>query len=375
MTRKPPQRPAATQPAKAAEGGPAQAPEGPAPSGLVPQVFRFPPTRFMGSKERLLPALWQAISPFAPETVLDLCSGSGVVSYMLKAQGCRVISNDYMAMACTISRALIVNNGQTLPPALIEAVATAQDPGDGFIARTFSGLYFDAADTAFLDRARTAIAALAGAERDLAMAALIRACLKKRPRGIFTYTGHRYDDGRRDLQLDLATHFREAAGVYNQAVFSNGHSHATRNCDIGTNPPQDKADLVYLDPPYFSPHSDNAYVRRYHFVEGLARDWQGVDIQSHTKTQKFRNYPTPFSTEAGARAAFEHLVDLYRGRPLLISYSSNSLPGAEDMLALLRRHRHRVDLTEVDHLYSFGTQGKTRAPIRNRVKELIFIAH
>jgi len=29
-----------------------------------------------------------------------------------------------------------------------------------------------------------------------------------------------------------------------------------------------KPDLVYIDPPYYSPYSDNEYVRRYHFVDG-----------------------------------------------------------------------------------------------------------
>ena len=58
-------------------------------------------------RKKLLPALWREIAAFRPRAVLDLCSGSGVVSYMLKAQGCRVHANDYMAMATTVARALI----------------------------------------------------------------------------------------------------------------------------------------------------------------------------------------------------------------------------------------------------------------------------
>ena len=69
----------------------------------------------------------------------------------------------------------------------------------------------------------------------------------------------------------------------------------------------EQPDLVYIDPPYYSPLSDNEYVRRYHFVEGLARDWQGVEIQQHTQTKKFKSYPTPFSTRKGAADAFDLL--------------------------------------------------------------------
>ena len=64
---------------------------------------------------------------------------------------------------------------------------------------------------------------------------------------------------------------------------------------------------MYIDPPYYSPYSDNEYVRRYHFVEGLARDWKEVEIQEHTLTKKFKSYPTPFSTRNGAADAFDVL--------------------------------------------------------------------
>ena len=54
-------------------------------------------------------------------------------------------------------------------------------------------------------------------------------------------------------------------------------------------------DLVYIDPPYFSPLSDNEYVRRYHFVEGLSRNWKGIQFQEDTKTKKFKSYPSQFT--------------------------------------------------------------------------------
>lgn len=342
---------------------------------LSPQVDLYPPTRFMGSKERLLSALWQQIGRFEPSSVLDLCSGSGVVGYMLKAQGCQVYSNDYMAMAATIAKALIANNDTILEDEEIETILTAADEGDAFVQRTYDGLYYDAQDAAFIDRARTRIAQMLGTKKELAKAALIRACVKKRARGIFTYTGLRYNDGRRDLKLTLAEQFRTAAEAINAAVFSNGRQNVVSRSDIATAPPMVDADLIYLDPPYFSPLSDNEYVRRYHFVEALACDWEGVEIQTDTKTKKIRNYPTPFKTEAGTAAAFEELAETYSGKPLLISYSSNALPKAEETLGLLRRHRERAEVVEVDHLYSFGNQGHLKNGAKNRVKELIFVAY
>ena len=58
-----------------------------------------------------------------------------------------------------------------------------------------------------------------------------------------------------------------------------------------------KIDMVYMDPPYYSLHSDNEYVRRYHFVEGIACNWQGVEMQWHTKTKKFKTIRLRFLTK------------------------------------------------------------------------------
>jgi len=341
---------------------------------LSGQVNAFPSTRFMGSKEQLLLPIWHAVGMFSPKSVLDLCSGTAVVSYMLKAQGCRVYSNDYMKMATTMAEATVKNSDIVLTEEEIAAVANAQPASDRLIERTYGELYFDRSDIQFLDGAREIVHSWSGAKRSLALAALIRSCLKRRPRGIFTYTGRRYDDGRRDLQFSLCEHFIKAAHQLNSAIFDNGQRCEVFNVDLSHDLPDIIPDVVYLDPPYFSPLSDNEYVRRYHFTEALACDWQGVEIQHHTKTKKIRNYPSPFRSELGCLKAIGEIVDRYRQSAIVISYSSNSLPTASDMLNHLRRHGRKASVSEIDHRYSFANQGNARKPIRNKVKELIFIA-
>jgi hypothetical protein len=39
---------------------------------------------------------------------------------------------------------------------------------------------------------------------------------------VFTYTGYRYDDGRRDLKMTIEEHFVESIEAFNAAVFDNG---------------------------------------------------------------------------------------------------------------------------------------------------------
>lgn len=340
--------------------------------GLPEQVHSYPSTRYMGSKHKVLESIWQAASWFEFESVLDLFSGSGVVSYMFKAQGKEVLSNDYMAFSAIFTQALIENNQTTLSA---EDTALLLDPSvktDDFVTKTFAGLYFTDEENALIDRLRTTIKRLPNqTKRALAMAALVRACLKKRPRGIFTYTGDRYDDGRKDLQTTLEAHFLQAIEQYNAAVFDNGKVNKARHGDALAS--RQKADLVYIDPPYYSPLSDNEYVRRYHFVEGLARDWQGVEMQWHTKTKKFKSYPTPFSSRTGAYEAFELLFKKHKDSILIVSYSSNSMPTKEQMITLMARYKSRVEVVAVDHTYSFGNQGHKLGNDNNRVREYLFI--
>ena len=92
--------------------------------------------------------------------------------------------------------------------------------------------------------------------------------------------------------MTLQQHFIENINEFNAAVFNNGQKNKALNYDVFDL--NVKADSVYLDPPYFTPHSDNDYTRRYHFVEGLVRRWEGVEIQYNTKTKKIKRYETPF---------------------------------------------------------------------------------
>ena len=342
------------------------------PQPLPQQVSAYPPTRFMGSKSKLLSEIWSVVSQFNVNTVVDLFSGSGVVGYMLKAQGKAVVSNDYMAMSATFTKAMIENNTVTLPLEEAKELLVAHKESDHFVATTFKGLYYSDEENDLIDTLRTNIAAIKDQYKQaIAMTSLIRACLKKRPRGIFTYTGHRYDDGRQDLKKSLAQQFLESVDAVNKSIFDNGKSNISKHGDA-MDLKVENADLVYIDPPYYSPLSDNEYVRRYHFVEGLARDWKGVEIQEHTQTKKFKSYPTPFSTRKGAADAFDKLFKKFANSILVVSYSSNSQPTQDEMVAIMAKYKEHVEVIPIDYKYSFGNQGDAKTH-RNTVQEYLFV--
>ena len=343
------------------------------PKPLPEQVLKYPPTRYMGSKSKLLEQIWAVASQFKFDTVVDLFSGSGIVGYMFKAKGKTVISNDYMAMSATFTKAMIENNDVILSLEEARELLVPKKESDHFVSETFKGLYFSDLDNALIDTLRMNIASIKEPYKHaIAMSALIRACIKKRPRGIFTYTGERYNDGRKDLKKSLEQQFLEAVTAVNKAVFDNGKENKSRHGDA-MELRMEHPDLVYIDPPYYSPLSDNEYVRRYHFVEGLARDWQGVEIQQNTLTKKFKSYPTPFSTKKGATDAFDQLFKKFSKSILIVSYSSNSQPTQDEMAALLTKYKEHIEVFPVDYIYSFGNQ-KTAKTNRNRVQEYLFVA-
>jgi len=345
------------------------------PPLLETQVSNYPSTRYMGSKAKLLKEIWGVASQFKFDHAVDLFAGSGVVGYMFKSQGKAVVSNDYMSFSNVFAKAMLENNTDTLSADEAQELLLPRSKSDGFVERTFAGLYFTDDENRLIDTLRANIANIKNSHiRAIAMSALIRACFKKRPRGIFTYVGHRYDDGRKDLAMSFQDQFLEAVDAINGAVFDNGKIHKALHCDA-MSADVGEAGLVYIDPPYYSQLSDNEYVRRYHFVEGLARNWEGVEIQQHTLTKKFKSYPTPFSSRQGASDAFDILFRKHRASILMVSYSSNSLPTLDEMVSLMSKHKSRVEVLPVDYKYSFGTHAHKVGTNKNAVQEYLFIGY
>lgn len=340
-------------------------------AAILARAQKFPRIRYMGSKYRLLPHLERVFAEVGGSTAVDAFCGSGVVSYLLKAQGYQVTSNDFLTFPTVIARAAVANSTVQLEPDLIDTICGPPADDRDFIQSQFDGLYFTAADRKFLDSAWSHIDQLTGYRRDLAIAALVLSAARKQPRGVFTFTDStRYSDGRRDLQMSLSEHFRERAADYNRVVFSNGLRSKVRCGDV-FDIPDTAPDLVYLDPPYAPPSDDNDYIKRYHFLEGLSVYWRGVTIMEHTRTKKLEKRFTPFAykrtIEDALSRTFEHFQD---AGTIVLSYSSNAIPDSARIVDLLGKVKPCVEAIAIDHKYSFGTHA---AATRRDVSEYLFI--
>lgn len=324
----------------------------------IPHDFNlYPEFRYMGSKRRLLPWLHQVLSTLDFESAWDPFTGSSSVAYLMKTMGRRVVASDFLNFPATIARGLVANPGKHLEGPDMKRLLRRTKSRHDFIQRTFTGVFYTPEDLAFLDRISGNIRLIDDEHlQSLAMTALIRSCLKKQPRGVFTVTGDlsRYDDGRRDLRLTIEEHFFEQIEVVHKACFSNGkNNRAVRGDVFSLKAP--KVDLVYLDPPYVPRADDNCYVKRYHFLEGLSCYWQGVEIDYSTKSKKIAKRYTPFSYRKAAVEAFDNLFRRMQKKQIVLSYSSNGYPDLEQLVDLLRVYKRDVRVFEKPHRYHFGT--------------------
>jgi adenine-specific DNA-methyltransferase len=336
---------------------------------MTVDLARYPRLRFMGSKHRLAPRLAELFATLPPGPAVDAFSGSGVVAYTLKATGRPVLANDQLAFAATLAQATVANDDERLDDADVARLLGGNRDGRDFIAATFAGLYFAPDDHAFLDAAWSQLSGFAGAKRALAVGALCLAAAWKQPRGVFTVTTPRYDDGRRQLRMSLRELFLEAVAAFNRAVFAGPPCKAVQG-DVFAVDPAPYA-LAYLDPPYAPPRDDADYIKRYHFLEGLATYWRDQEIMWDTRTRKLRKRPTPFASKRSAADALDRTFDHFRRSAIVLSYGSNAALSADELERLLRRHKRAVRRVEIPHSYGFGTHAAAR---RRTATEYVLLA-
>jgi DNA adenine methylase len=334
----------------------------------------FPDTKYMGSKRRLLPFLMSHLTRLGCDSVLDAFSGSACVSHAMKHAGFSVCSNDLLRFAHATAMATVENDSVKLSEEDISLLLRENPDAGGFIQETFAGLYFSDADNSQLDHLAANISRLRSPyKRALALASVARACMKKRPRGLFTFVGQRGWDGRADLSMSMVEQFRAAAIAFSAAVFGNGKQHRSFNQDVFQLEP-DLAPLVYIDTPYVSPFSDCDYTRRYHFVEGFCRGWKDCELMPETKTKKIKSLPTAFAFKNQALESFARLFEHFKNSKLAVSYSSNCIPNREDMVKLLKTVKKRVVVHEMAHKYHSGNHSHKVGDNNSNVTEYLFIA-
>ena len=313
----------------------------------------FPATRYQGSKRRFLAWIGGHLDRLEFDTALDAFGGSGVVAHGLKGRGKEVVYNDLLAFNHQIGLALIENDAVTLTD---EDIASVQVPDpdqtyDDVIERTFGGIYFTDEENRWLD---VVVQNLRRWEcpyrRALAYQALFQAALAKRPYNLFHRRNLylRLADVRRGFgnkatwDRPFAEHFATQARRASAAVFGNGRRCRAVQGDAAA--VTGDFDLVYIDPPYLNARGVGVdYLGFYHFLEGLVHyDTWPERIDRRSKHLRLQGTPSPWGSPGGIHAAFREVLERFARSTLVVSYRSDGIPSADELVAMVQAVKPHV---------------------------------
>jgi len=247
----------------------------------APPNFRYPSTRYSGSKRKLLDWIWENVKDIKFDTVLDLFGGTGSVSLLFKRYGKQVFYNDLLRFNQIIGTAIVENKEVIVTDEDLSKVLrhNGRDYPD-FIQTNFKGIFFLDDENIWLDKVITNISGISNKyKRAILLSSLFQACLAKRPFNLFhrsnlylrTANVKRSFGNKTTWETSFEDLLKRFIGEYNKAVFDNGCKNRVIGGYDALNAPNG-VDLVYIDPPYFSAGlgSGTNYLAFYHFLEGLA---------------------------------------------------------------------------------------------------------
>lgn len=317
--------------------------------------------RFIGGKSNLLPDIQNTItrSTVNVRTVIDIFSGSGVVSSYLKQNNYNVIGNDMMYFSYVLSRgntALnqfpffgnlgIGNPIEYLNNLTIENTDIAL--ADCYIYQHYSPhddcnrMYFQNENAIRIDIIRITIEEwkknnlINDDEYYYLLAALLAAVpYVSNIAGVYgAYLKH-WDARTYNRLLLRAPDLIHNGGT---AVFYN------QNCDALL--PNIAGDLLYADPPYNS----RQYLPNYHVLETIAR-YDNPVIHGVTGMRDYRQQKSEFCMVGSVESAFRRMIEAANVRYVLISYNNEGLLSTERLSAICQEYavNHSFYLQEIDY--------------------------
>ena len=328
--------------------------------GKIP--YEVPTTRYVGSKRRYLELIYDVTknSVSKDSVILDLFGGSGVVSYLFKKQGARIIYNDYLKFNWWIGKALIENSGRELKESDVESLLEEKETRNypTFIRTTFRNYYYTDDENRWLDIVSGNIRHLRKeSKKAAAYYALFQSCLIKRPWSLFNRMNlsfrlaevQRNFNNKTTWDTSFETMFRRFCDEINQVAFNNNHEHIVLNKnaeDLSFDLMEQKPTLVYIDPPSGRTQSGLLdYLRLYHFLEGLANypKWHElIDYESNNSRLKSRR--NSWNDPAELKSAWKKCIQSFKDTTIVVSYRSPGFPKLSWIKEVLKSQKQNVEV-------------------------------
>lgn len=345
---------------------------------LKKEMVNLPSTRYVGSKQKIVSWIWDNIQDLKFDSFLDLFGGTGVVAYVAKMHGKQVIYNDVLKFNQQIGKAVIENNNTKLTE---EDVNFLLQPHHyeypSFVENTFEDIYFTRDENRWLDMVITNISKMEDeSKRAMALYCLFQSCIRKRPYNLFHRKNLyvRFADVKRSFgnkktwDTPFEEHFKDFVREINGLVLNNKKKNLALNYNALEFPKEMSADLVYIDTPYFSAHSNISVDYRdfYHFLEGICsyNTWGDI-IDKKSKHLRLKKEKTVWENKDEIYDAFDKLFTNFKEKILVVSYRSGGIPTEEEMINLLKKYKSNVRVVKQSYKYALSN---------NDGKELLFIA-
>lgn len=324
-------------------------------------VDRFPRTRYQGSKRKLLGALADALLPYGRGTAVDLYSGSGSVTLLLRHLGFRVISNDYLKFANNTARVFLEATPDRLravkwPSRLRFLLQDAPLSGKPLVREGFRGVFFTDEENLAIDRFCQNVGNEAPFPRAVLTYAVGQALLMKRPYNLFHRANlymrlrlvERSFGNAATWARPIEEHAQKAIDELMAAPLhssSEGHEISNVNVAYLESLPRRKVDLVYVDPPYIAATGKAIdYADFYHFLEGLIDYSLFAGGEPERAHRPIFRAPSRWVSRALAVKELEDIAGTWPEAAIVMSYRDDGIPSAAELRRCLAAQNRTVGL-------------------------------
>lgn len=324
-------------------------------------VNRFPKTRYQGSKRKLLGALADVLLPYDKGTAIDLYSGSGSVTLLLRHLGFRVIANDYLKFANNTARVFLeatpdrlraVNWAAKLK-SLLKDGPISERP---LVCEGFRGVFFTDDENLAIDRFCQNVRNEDPFPRAVLTYAVGQALLMKRPYNLFHRANlyMRLSSVKRSFgnattwAKPIEEHAQKSIDELLDAPFhssSKGHEIINVNVAHFESLPRHTADLVYVDPPYIAATGKAIdYADFYHFLEGLIDYSLFAGGEPEWAHRPIFRAPTSWASRDLAVKELQDIATAWPKATIVLSYRDDGIPSATELRKCLSAQRRKVSL-------------------------------
>lgn len=246
---------------------------------------KFPSTRYQGSKRKILAPLTSALQKIPFNSALDLYSGSGVVTLLLRHLKKNVDANDFQLYSRNTANLFLQMKDVDVKNIrykndLVDLLTNKSPASRELVANNYKSIFFTDEENAEIDNFCQNVQSLDEQRQRLYIHAVGQALMKKRPYNLF----HRANLNMRkkNVQRSFGNAVTWETSILDHAVKAiaelevfpffkskpGGTAFCQNTSDLSTFPTH--YDLIYLDPPYLNSKGSGVdYSDFYGFLDGL----------------------------------------------------------------------------------------------------------